>query len=240
MGNKMRLLSTAAISQSAIEDAAAKGVAVDVVPFIEITHVCTESLVTTVRSIERDVVNVIFTSAQAVIAIKDCLGNTTPAWNIFCVGSETLKKVQQLLPSTKIIGAANNASDIAKVIIDNRVNDVYFFCSNIRLNNLPDALAEAKIRFKEVVVYITSKLHNKIDIVYDGILFYSPSGVNSFFADNTVTSETTLFSIGNTTAAAIRKHSANNIVVSDKPSKDQMVSEAVANIQQQITTNKTT
>ncbi len=239
MESSYRLLSTAAVPQSAVDNAAANGVSIDVVPFIEISHIRTEELLTLVKSLAGEAINVIFTSAQAVIAIEDCIGDTLPAWNIFCLGSETLKKVQQLLPGTKIIGAANNASDIAKVIIANRVSNLYFFCSNIRLNNLPDALAEAKIRYRELVVYNTNELHNKITTPYDGILFYSPSGVNSFFNDNTVSDGTLLFSIGNTTAAAIRKHVTKNImVISDKPSKAQMVSDAVAYIKNE-TINKT-
>jgi uroporphyrinogen-III synthase len=46
--------------------------------------------------------------------------------------------------------------------------------------------------------------------------------VESFFSSNQLTQKTILFAIGNTTAKEIKKHSNNQIVVSDEPGKENL------------------
>src|SRR5258706_9822828 len=52
----------------------------------------------------------------------------------------------------------------------------------------------------------SSDLSTRAEKVYDGILFFSPSGVESFFNTNEVNEQTILFAIGNTTATEIKKY----------------------------------
>ena len=58
---------------------------------------------------------------------------------------------------------------------------VTFFCGNQRRDTLPDKVRAAGIKVEELVVYETVELPLKVTDHYDAILFYSPSGVRSFF-----------------------------------------------------------
>jgi uroporphyrinogen-III synthase len=49
------------------------------------------------------------------------------------------------------------------------------------------------------------------------VIFFSPSAVESFFSMNTVTASLPLFAIGQTTAAAIREHTNNPVVIAAEP-----------------------
>jgi uroporphyrinogen-III synthase len=46
--------------------------------------------------------------------------------------------------------------------------------------------------------------------------------VESFFSNNQLTKKTILFAIGNTTAKEIKKHSNNQIVISNEPGKENL------------------
>ncbi|MCC8142570.1 MAG: uroporphyrinogen-III synthase [Tannerellaceae bacterium] len=60
----------------------------------------------------------------------------------------------------------------------------YFFCGQRRLNEIPERLSGAAISYKEVIVYETELTPQTLEKTYEGILFYSPSGVESFFSAN--------------------------------------------------------
>ena len=96
-------------------------------------------------------------------------------------------------------------------------SEVIFFCGDQRRDELPGLLKKNKIEVKEIVVYKTIATPKKIEKKYDGILFFSPSAVKSFFQKNKLDKQVMLFAIGNTTADEIKKFSKNKIVVSDVP-----------------------
>lgn len=102
-----------------------------------------------------------------------------------------------------------------------------FFCGDLRREELPDLLKKAGIELTEVVVYQTLETPIKINKDYDGILFFSPSAVKSFFSINQVNSNALFFAIGNTTANAIKPFSKNSIIVSEFPAKDQLLDKAI-------------
>ena len=64
---------------------------------------------------------------------------------------------------------------------------------------------------------------------YDGILFFSPSAVNSFFSLNKINEQTQIFAIGKTTADAIHKHTKREITIAEIPSEENMVDQVIAN-----------
>ena len=95
------------------------------------------------------------------------------------------------------------------------------------MDTLPEALQRQGIKVNEVVVYETIETPRFAGERYDGILFFSPSGVNSFFGMNTIEPETILFAIGETTAKAIKEQAANTVIVSESPSKDHLLDQAI-------------
>ena len=74
-------------------------------------------------------------------------------------------------------------------------------------------------------MYSTIATVEKLSKRYDGILFFSPSAVESFFSLNEVGSNTILFAIGNTTAEAISQKVKNKIIIAESPGKEALVKE---------------
>ena len=81
------------------------------------------------------------------------------------------------------------------------------------------------IQFKEIEVYKTSLNPQRFPQEFEGVLFFSPSAVQSFTAKNQL-KETTAFCIGNTTAAEAQKHT-NNIIIATKPTIENVIVQVV-------------
>ena len=76
---------------------------------------------------------------------------------------------------------------------------------------LPDALKEAGIKFNEIQVYDTSLQPQKIKTAVDAILFFSPSGVESYLKENKI-GDKKCFCIGTTTAEPLKEITENIII----------------------------
>jgi uroporphyrinogen-III synthase len=90
---------------------------------------------------------------------------------------------------------------------------------------LPKALKEAGVKFNEIQVYETILTPQKIKTTPDAILFFSPSGVESYLKDNKIKKEL-CFCIGETTASALEKI-CKNIIVADQPSVENVIEDVI-------------
>ena len=108
------------------------------------------------------------------------------------------------------------------------VKEVTFFCGNLRMNHLPNRLSAGGIQVKEIMVYQTELTPIAITKEYEAILFFSPSAVHSFFSINTTPVHTVLFSIGETTTAAIETYCNNKVITSSWPAEADMLEMATA------------
>jgi uroporphyrinogen-III synthase len=132
--------------------------------------------------------------------------------------------VETLLPNAVIIATGNDASDLANRLlpaIDN--SEVFFFCSNIRRDELPVILLDHGVQLHEVVVYETEEAPHVVQTAYDALLFFSPSAVRSFFRNNRPAVHAVMFATGKTTAAAIAEYCDNEVQVADAPGKMEVV-----------------
>jgi uroporphyrinogen-III synthase len=91
---------------------------------------------------------------------------------------------------------------------------------------LPDTLKENGITFNEIEVYETNITSKKIKSKLDGILFFSPSGVESYLKLNTIKDEM-CFCIGETTAESLENKKIKNIIIADKPSVENVISDVL-------------
>ena len=215
--NKITILSTKLLNDEVVRHASAKNVVVDWLPFIRTEPI---SSIEVQQEIEQALMlstSVVFTSVNAVEAVAAQLEDQKPDWQIFCIGHATCESVENCFGKEFISGTADSAKDLADLIIRSNIEEVIFFCGDQRRDELPESLRENEIEVDEIVVYETLALHQKVDKDYNGILFFSPSAVLSFFQSNRLNDQTILFAVGNTTADEIRKQSKNKVVVSDKP-----------------------
>lgn len=225
MENKLHILCTAPVDSSLIQQAAANDVVIDVVSFIAIEPVQSDALSEKIAPLYKERLHVIFTSMNAVAALPVA----TIDWKVYCIGHATQKAIEDKFGNHVIAGTANNAGELADLIInDTSIKEVVFFCGDIRRDELPEKLTASGIKVEEIIVYKTIAIPEKINKHYDSILFFSPSAVNSFFNTNTIDNTTTLFAIGKTTASEIQKFSNNKTITSGQPDKKAMLQQVLA------------
>jgi uroporphyrinogen-III synthase len=232
--NRINILCTRNIDKAFIQDASARNIALDVIPFIKTEPALTSEILKEVQKKLIQTEAVIFTSSNAVEALMT--GLDTQSGNlfdrtVFCIGYATKRSVVKYFGEKSIVAVADNAKELAKVVRDANVKNVIFFCGDQRRDELPALLREDNIKIKEIVVYRTITTPKKIENKYDGIFFFSPSAVNSFFENNILDDQTVLFAIGSTTADEIKNLSKNKVVVSDVPDKKSLMDKAVSYFQ---------
>jgi uroporphyrinogen-III synthase len=225
--NKLNILSTRPLSESIIQEALKQDVLIDCVSFIETEPIKTPELKEKIQQLSQQNIIAVFTSMNAVDAVKEHLSEK-PDWKIFSIGQTTKELIKDFFGEEYFAGTADDASALADVIIQQNPKEVFFFCGDQRRNELPEKLSANNIKVKEIVVYKTIALPQRISKQYDGILVFSPSAVESFFSINTIDKNTTIFAIGNTTANAIKQQVNNQIVVADKPGKEALVKKMLA------------
>ena len=119
----------------------------------------------------------------------------------FCVGSKTKILLEE--NGFKVLETSDYAAELASIICNKyQKKSFIFFSGSLRRDILPEAMQLANVNFTEVVVYSTTLKPHKIESNPQGILFFSPSAVESYLKSNTVTNQT-CFCIGKTTAEAL-------------------------------------
>ncbi len=210
-----------------IKEAAQKGIAIECQSFIETQPTVSEELQLLIKGLAQKEITAVFTSMNAIEAIKEFTG-TEVGWEIYCIGNSTRQLVENLWGADKIAGTAENASSLADVIITNGEKEVVFFCGEQRIDELPLKLKGHGIHVQELIVYRTIELAKPVTKKYDGVLFFSPSAVNSFFSFNEPVSCGIAFAIGSTTASALRAKGCHSIISADTPGKEELVRKMLA------------
>ena len=222
------ILSTRPVSESLLAEALSKNIEIDTLSFIETTPIETIEVQQEIELAANQMATVVFTSMNAVDAVTAMLDGFVPEWTIYCMGYATKELVKNYFGENAIAGTGDNAAELADEIIENEEpEEVIFFCGNRRRDELPGKLKKQQIEVNEIVVYQTENTQHKITKAYDGILFFSPSAVESFFTINKLPEHTIVFAIGQTTKETVGKFCKNKIVVSKLPGKDQLVEQAI-------------
>jgi uroporphyrinogen-III synthase len=124
---------------------------------------------------------------------------------VYASGKQTAKALQEKGFETKS-GADETALSLAETIAEDGIRSALFFCGNIRRNELPEYLAKKGVQLKEEVVYHTLLEPKMIHAQKgDALFFMSPSAVEAFAMINDFSTEIDYYSIGETTANALRK-----------------------------------
>ncbi|NBL65434.1 uroporphyrinogen-III synthase [Flavobacterium sp. NST-5] len=191
---------------------------------IEADFITTESKPFELKEINE---NLIFTSQNAVHSLLENAKEVLPKLqekNAFCVGLKTKALLEK--NGFNVIAYTGYAEDLAEIIALIYAKESFtFFSGNLRRDTLPNFLKEANVKFNEIEVYETHLTPQKIATPLDGILFFSPSGVESYLKDNKIENEL-CFCIGNTTAEALEK-TTKNIVIANQPTVENTIIQAI-------------
>lgn len=226
MTKPIDILFTRKLDDEAINLALGQGIKPLIKPMIKIEFPFThKELQLKMETIEADAW--IFTSKNGVRALQAPAAN---GWKVpkdklvYAVGEKTAEPLMELGFNPEV-SDDHNAVGLAKYIVNNfQGKSLLFLCGDKRRNELPGALRAAKIPLHELFVYQTILTPVKVGETVQGVAFYSPSAVDSYFQENKDREGMVYFTMGNTTEKVLRRHVKNKVVVSDKPSTEQLIS----------------
>lgn len=148
--------------------------------------------------------NVVLTSQNAVEALlSNISADELKFKNIYCVGRKTKRLIESKIgPVTQVKSSAKKLAEYLVEFIEG--TEVTYFCSDLRLDDLPNILTENNITVNEIETYKTKYSTIEVDDSVEGVLFYSPSTIDSYLQNNTTNK--IAYCIGETTAEHARKH----------------------------------
>lgn len=222
MDNKViPILSTRSLNPDLINRAAEFNISITEIPFIIIESIDSIEVQQEIEAAYLLDTTVIFTSKNSVEAVGAYL-DIFPAWKIYCIGHATKDRVIAYFGEEYIAGIADYGEDLADLIIADEVEEVIFFCGNKRRDVLPEKLSRAAINVQEITVYQNISNPVKLEEEFFGIIFFSPSAVESFFKNNTM-KNAVAFAIGSTTAEALSNYTNNKIIITPSPDAELML-----------------
>ncbi|MEN9571001.1 MAG: hypothetical protein RL172_2232 [Bacteroidota bacterium] len=226
--NNIAVLCTRPIPDALLRQAAAAGITVHTASFIDTIPVHDKQVHQQIANAFLQDALVVFTSMNAVEAVAAQLKGHQPNWRIYCLGNTTRQLVAHNFGEHCIAGTAPDASQLARLMLQKETSaKVLFFCGNQRRDELPQLLTHAGVQVNEVVVYQTIEVPHILQNYYDGILFFSPSAVRSFFTTNKLPSATVVFAIGNTTTAELKKYTNNTIITGNQAGKENLFNQVM-------------
>ena len=247
--DKYRILSTRHLTDSSVAAAAESGIHIEVKDFIQIKPVILPALKGSTPGWNNSYISDIFqapnvsvfTSANAINVLQQhyfSIGsyrenglftffNINNA-NICCISGKTLQKAKEVFPDSNILASSPYGSELAAAIIAlGNITEVNFYCGNQRRDEFPAGLKQAGIKVNEYMIYENIPAPAVTATDYDGVLFFSPSGVKSYLSANRLHSKTVCFAIGRTTATTLKEYTDNKIIMSTDISEDAMVQTAI-------------
>jgi uroporphyrinogen-III synthase len=172
--------------------------------------------------------NLIFSSQNAVLSLMEQADwENLKTKTVFCVGIKSKELLEQ--NGFTVAVYMDYASELAEIITLIYKNESFtFFSGNLRKETLPRSLKNAGIQFNEIEVYKTKLAPFKIskEEKFDAILFFSPSGVESFLKDNKIKTET-CFCIGETTSESLEINKVKNILIAENPTIEDVIADVI-------------
>lgn len=174
--------------------------------------------------------NAIFTSQNAVRAVfrnnSQKIKTASPFYSCFCVGEKTKALLEK--NGQKVVKMSKNAKELGNFIAKYHQKESFlFFSGNLRREELPNILKKENIDLFEIKSYKTELNPVIFGQNFDKILFFSPSGVQSFILKNNVGNSMAIC-IGETTASEARKH-FKNVIQSNTNSIESVIELALKN-----------
>ena len=156
---------------------------------------------------------VIFTSRNAVDhyfrMCKDMRVPTRDSVKYFCVSEAIGFYLQKyvIYRKRKIFHGKHTFSDLISVLKKHKDEHFLLPCSDILKQDIPNLLDENELKFTKAMIYKTvcSDLSDLVNVNYDMLVFFSPSGIKSLFKNfpDFLQNNTRIAAFGPTTAKAV-------------------------------------
>jgi len=172
------------------------------------------------KVVKNEIENVIITSKNGVESLLNSFVKQELQFKkIYCVGRRTKKLIEQNIGT--VSHSEKNAEKLAEYLLKNiKGQEVTYFCSDLRLDILPTVLTENGIIVNEIEAYKTMYSPVNVREKFSGVLFYSPSTIESYLQDNST--DKIAFCIGESTAKEARKN-FKNVQVANLPTVESVL-----------------
>ena len=225
---ELRILATRSLGAELCRQATAAGIRVDELNFIETKSLHNPALLARLKELAAEEAVLVITSVQTVRSLASLLGAAAPRWRFYAIAPSTARAVERYFGPGSVAGSAPYAIDLAtQIIAREQGSRIVFCCGNRRLDTIPARLGEAGLPVEELVVYETVLNPQPAKGPYAGILFMSPSAVHSYLQANEPRPGTLYFAIGSTTAAALKKHDLQPVVVAPRPTAAALMQQVI-------------
>lgn len=146
-------------------------------------------------------------------------------WNlpVYCVGETTATRIAE--KGFEVKAKFPNAAELAAFLDSKKELSLAYFKGNRSLPTLGEKLQSAHIAHHEYLSYRTVLKPKTFARLFDGVFFFSPSGVESHGLKNKLT-HGIAFCIGHTTAQAASKYT-DRIIIAPKPTTSQLILQAI-------------
>lgn len=139
---------------------------------------------------------------------------------IYCIGKKTALLL--IKNGQKVVKIAENSAELAHFILKNCKNESFsFLCGKSRIPDLEEILSLNNILIQPIEIYETSPHPHIVKEQYDGLIFFSPSGVKSYAINNGF-QDTHSFCLGQTTAKEVKKFTSK-FTIANAPNENQLL-----------------
>ena len=217
----LKVLSTKLLGEDIVDSAHKMGISLKCEDFIRIHELDFD--ISALKSLRYD--TMAFTSSNAVNSFfgNEDIESSDYQVPIYALSGKTKEELENydIVP----VAIADNALQLAdKILTDKNVRSVLHICGSLRLDVLENKLSEKGVTYIPFTVCETILNSTILDDTYDVVMFFSPSGIDSFVMKNELNLRTLYCCIGETTADKLK--SINDkliIIVPVKPSPEAMI-----------------
>lgn len=165
----------------------------------------------------------IFTSKKAVKAVSPLISDLGIPKHVFAVGSKTAEMLEELELNVSV-PEEYNARALAEMIQELKLDRIVHFCGNLKAADLGKLLGK-EVNLTSIEVYQTKLTRHKMNDLenFDGIVFMSPSAVDSFSKQNSVSKNMQVFCIGPTTKEAAEDAGMQNCIIPEYSTVDSLM-----------------
>lgn len=136
--------------------------------------------------------------------------------SVFCISGRTLQALNNT--GVNVLGVAENSTGLVEVIRRSGYKKLLHLTSNIRLDDWKEQLHQYSVSVENVEVYTKTIIPNDFGKI-DGVIFFSPSQVETFLQLNECINPMPVFCIGSTTAQAATAAGYDNVFIATASSE---------------------
>jgi uroporphyrinogen-III synthase len=219
----VQLVSTKKLSHELLEALTVANIQVIQEDFIRRTVAIPQNLLVSSFS-----TTVVFTSKMGVrawIEIVKKFHLDINRYSIYCLSHRT--KALAVEHGLRVIGIGNDATSLTDAILkDKSIDRITYICGNRRRDELPNKLRSNGLEVQEIVAYKTELTPTVMRPGYQGILFFSPSAVESYYVLNQDT-DCTAFCLGHTTAHEAQRIGFSKVQIADSSTPESLVEKII-------------